>query len=131
MSMFCPQCKTEYRTGFVRCSNCDCELVDRLPPEAADTETHDLGYVVVATVQSPFEEGQISSFLQAHGIPALVRGEGIRKTYGLYINGIGAVQILVPRELETPALDLLAKADRGELEIAADDEPSTRNESEL
>ncbi len=28
--MFCPQCKAEYRVGFVRCSDCSVELVDHL-----------------------------------------------------------------------------------------------------
>jgi hypothetical protein len=31
--MFCPQCKAEYRTGFTRCSDCDVDLVERLPVE--------------------------------------------------------------------------------------------------
>src|ERR1043166_2720764 len=29
--MFCPQCKSEYRAGFTRCSDCDVPLVGRLP----------------------------------------------------------------------------------------------------
>jgi hypothetical protein len=29
--MFCPQCKAEYRDGFVRCSDCDMALVGELP----------------------------------------------------------------------------------------------------
>jgi hypothetical protein len=32
--MFCPQCKAEYRPGFTRCSDCDVDLVERLPLEA-------------------------------------------------------------------------------------------------
>src|SRR5712691_3163834 len=27
VTMFCPQCKAEYRVGFIRCSDCDVELV--------------------------------------------------------------------------------------------------------
>lgn len=29
--MFCPQCKSEYRTGYTRCSDCDTVLVETLP----------------------------------------------------------------------------------------------------
>ena len=29
--MFCPGCKTEYRSGFSRCADCDVPLVERLP----------------------------------------------------------------------------------------------------
>jgi outer membrane PBP1 activator LpoA protein len=31
-AMFCPQCKAEYRSGYRRCSDCDVDLVDELPP---------------------------------------------------------------------------------------------------
>jgi hypothetical protein len=29
--MFCPECRAEYRDGFTRCSDCDVDLVERLP----------------------------------------------------------------------------------------------------
>lgn len=29
--MFCPQCKTEYRPGFARCTDCDVDLVNEPP----------------------------------------------------------------------------------------------------
>lgn len=29
--MFCPQCRAEYRPGFTHCSDCDVDLVERLP----------------------------------------------------------------------------------------------------
>jgi hypothetical protein len=35
--MFCPQCKAEYRPGFMRCSDCGLDLVDGLP----DAHTQD------------------------------------------------------------------------------------------
>ena len=128
--MFCPRCTAEYRQGFTRCGDCDIELVDHLPPDAVDSEeAEDSVYVVVATVQSSLEEGQICSFLEANGIPAQVRGEALRKV-GINVNAIGSAQILVPRELAGTALDLLTKADRGELRIdAADGETSTPEES--
>lgn len=34
--MFCPNCKAEYRKGYVKCSECGCELVEKLPE---NTET--------------------------------------------------------------------------------------------
>ena len=30
--MFCPLCQAEYRAGFTRCSECDVQLVEVLPP---------------------------------------------------------------------------------------------------
>jgi hypothetical protein len=34
-TMFCPNCKAEYRPGFTRCADCDVELVYELAKEAA------------------------------------------------------------------------------------------------
>src|SRR5437773_7282841 len=120
--MFCPECKAEYRTGFTQCENCNVELVDRLsepdPVEAGDApEAAPSEYVVVSRVQGPVEEGQICSFLEASGIPAHTRGEVLRKTYGITVDGLGVAEILVPRELAAAALDLLARADHGELKL--------------
>ena len=30
--MYCPNCRTEYRPGFIRCSDCGVELLEELPP---------------------------------------------------------------------------------------------------
>ena len=38
--MICPQCKSEYREGFVRCVDCDVELVAGLE---SDDESHESG----------------------------------------------------------------------------------------
>jgi len=83
-------------------------------------------YVAVATVQGPIEEAQICSFLQGSGIPTRVRGEALRKTHGITVDGIGAAEIEVPAEFAEAARELIAMADRGELELADDsDEDST------
>jgi hypothetical protein len=79
-------------------------------------------YVVVATVQGPIEEAQLCSFFQGHGIPTRVRGEALRKTHGITVDGIGAAQVEVPAQFAQAARELIAMADRGELELADDSE---------
>jgi hypothetical protein len=38
--MFCPECETEYREGFVRCSDCDVALIEDLAAlSAAEAST--------------------------------------------------------------------------------------------
>ena len=74
-------------------------------------------YVVVSTVQGQFDEGQVRAFLEANGVPTQARGEALRKTHGLTMDGLGAVEILVPREQADDARDLLARAERGEMRI--------------
>src|SRR5436190_21784483 len=104
--MFCPRCKAEYRLGFIRCADCDIELVDHLPEERVPEEREDVidshdrrapDFVVVATAHDPIEEGQICSFLQANGILAQSNGDSVRRAYGM------GIEILVPREFADTA----------------------------
>src|SRR5262245_56379316 len=112
--MFCPQCKAEFRPGFIRCSDCDIELVDALPVKYSE-QAPDSAPVVVATAQDPMEEEQIVSFMGAHGIPAEVSNPAFRQGYGFRVT-----RILVPQKYAVLAFDLLAKADRGEFKINND-----------
>lgn len=50
--MFCPICRAEYREGFKECTDCDCDLVEKLEPIREMP-----GFVKVATI---FREGNIA-----------------------------------------------------------------------
>ncbi|HEY5618758.1 MAG TPA: hypothetical protein VIK60_12520 [Vicinamibacterales bacterium] len=82
-------------------------------------------YVVVSTVQGQFAEQQVRAFLEAHGIATHVRGETLRTTHGIFIDGIGAVDILVAPDAADRARELLACADRGELALSDEQDPDT------
>lgn len=73
--------------------------------------------MVIFTAQGEIEETQVRSFLAAHDIPTFVQGEALRKTHGLTLDGLGAVEILVAAEHEEQARELLAQAERGELAL--------------
>ena len=78
-------------------------------------------YVVVSTVQGQFVEGQVRAFLESNGIPTQTRGEALRTTHAISIDGIGEVEILVPRDLAATARRLLARAEHGDFRIADED----------
>ena len=80
--------------------------------------------VVITTVQGEFEEQQLRVFLEANGIPTVVRGEALRKTHAFILDGLGAVAIMVAPEHEAAARDLLAKVEAGELELEGEYLPS-------
>lgn len=80
-------------------------------------------YVVVARVQGHLDEEQVRAFLGANGIPTHVRGETVRVTHGISVDGLGLVEILVPPDVADVARDLLTRADRGEFRLADDDRP--------
>ncbi|MDH3391249.1 MAG: hypothetical protein OEL85_05585 [Desulfobulbaceae bacterium] len=50
--MFCPKCRAEYREGFLECSDCDVDLVEKLSPIPEMS-----AWVKLATI---FSEGNIA-----------------------------------------------------------------------
>ena len=80
------------------------------------------GGTCVFVAAGEIEAQQIRAFLDAHGIPSRFRGEALRKTHGLTLDGLGQVEILVPEEFVEQARELLASADAGELAIEDDEE---------
>jgi hypothetical protein len=75
-------------------------------------------WIIVHTAQGELEETQVRSFLNAHGIPTSIRGEALRKTHGLTLDGLGQVEILVAPEHAADARALLAAAEQGDLRIS-------------
>lgn len=73
--------------------------------------------VTVFTAQGEMEARQIVAFLGAHGIPSRIHGEALRLTHGLTLDGLGQAEVRVPRDHAAAAMDLLARADRGELAL--------------
>ena len=69
---------------------------------------------------------QVLTFLEAAGIPSELRGESLRKTHGLTLDGLGMVEVLVAAVDEERARALLASAEGGEfrLDDDAQDDPS-------
>jgi hypothetical protein len=63
---------------------------------------------------------QVRAFLEAAGIATTVRGEALRKTHGLTLDGLGAVEISVDESDEQAARELLASADAGLLRLPDD-----------
>jgi len=95
-----------------------------MDPLEADMDTEP---VVIANVQGEFEEQALRTFLEANGIPTVVRGEALRKTHAFILDGLGAVEIMVAPEHAAAARDLIAKVESGELELASEFLPADGN----
>jgi hypothetical protein len=63
---------------------------------------------------------QIRAFLEAAGIPSQSRGESLRNTHGLTLDGLGRVEIIVSDSDEVRARALLASAEAGEFRLDDD-----------
>ena len=67
---------------------------------------------------------QVRAFLEAAGIPTAVRGEALRNTHGLTLDGLGAVEISVAASEADRARALLESADAGQFRLPDDVESS-------
>ena len=81
---------------------------------------HELRSVFVANGE--IHAQQVRAFLEAAGIRTSERGEALRHTHGLTLNGLGAVEIMVADSDAARARSLLASADAGLFRIAEGEE---------
>jgi Putative prokaryotic signal transducing protein len=63
---------------------------------------------------------QVRGFLEAAGIPTAMRGEALRNTHGLTLDGLGAVEIVVAEADVDRARALLESAEAGGFRVADD-----------
>ena len=112
--MFCPSCRSEFRSGFTRCPDCDVDLVETLPPEDHEAEN----YVEVLETADPALVPFLRPTLESAGIPFLIEGE---EGLGLFPIGLGhtrfdsaglAVRVLVPEDRVDEARELLQSTAR-------------------
>ena len=79
------------------------------------------GEACVFKAAGEFEAQQVKSFLEAHGIQAILRGEALRNTHGFTLDGLGVVRVVVAEGDREAALELLQKADSGEMSVGDED----------
>jgi Putative prokaryotic signal transducing protein len=60
---------------------------------------------------------QVRAFLEAAGVSTVERGEALRNTHGLTLDGLGSVGIFVPAEDAEEARSLLSSAEAGRFRI--------------
>jgi hypothetical protein len=77
---------------------------------------HELRSVFVASGE--IHAQQVRAFLESAGIHSSERGEALRHTHGLTIDGLGAVEIMVAERDAERARDLLASADAGAFRLS-------------
>lgn len=65
--------------------------------------------VVVYISQGPLNAEVIRAKLESANIPVLLRYEAIGRVLGLTVDGLGRVEVWVPRDLEGEARELLSE----------------------
>jgi len=69
--------------------------------------------ICVFRANGEMQAQQIQGFLAGSGIASELRGESLRKTHGLTIDGLGLVEVVVSADDEEQARALLASAENG------------------
>jgi hypothetical protein len=102
--MFCPKCRAEYREGFYVCVDCDCDLVDELPPEEVPEF---IEYVEVLGTYNPADVALIKSILDAENITYYFNAE-----HFIYIRPLAEpVRLMVKKDEAEKAKEALKDLD--------------------
>ncbi len=64
--------------------------------------------VEVFTAQGEMDAQMIRSMLESDGIESMLSGESVRLTHGITVDGLGVVKILVRKEDEARAREVIA-----------------------
>ncbi|MDD5730279.1 MAG: hypothetical protein PHN57_04050 [Candidatus Omnitrophica bacterium] len=84
---FCPKCRSEFRSGFTVCSDCDARLVDNLPelkedifePVDEKIDGSSLDFIAIFVSSVPEEASAIEGILTENKIPFIKRGNDARR----------------------------------------------------
>jgi len=73
--MFCPKCRAEYREGFLKCADCDIELVGELAELPPEPKLEFIDYEEVFSTYNPTDIAMIKSVLESEDITYFFKGE--------------------------------------------------------
>ena len=68
-------------------------------------------FVAICTVQGELAAHVIKSHLESEGIPVILEWESAGRVYGLTVDGLGQVTVLVPQELAEEAKHIIEPQD--------------------
>ncbi len=64
-------------------------------------------FVVISVVQGEVVANILKSHLESEGIPVLLKWESVGRVFGLTVDGLGQVKILVPEEFADEAKHII------------------------
>lgn len=72
------------------------------------------GFVVAHIAQGELEASILKSHLECEGIPVMLQYESVGRVFGLTVDGLGEIRILVPQGLVERAKEIIKPRDVGE-----------------
>ena len=125
--MYCPECGSEYREGFLECADCQIPLTAELPAEETGP-LPDLELVTVMSVEDPGRLALAESLLMEAEIPYAKKNEQVQDLFAggrLFSNPVvGPILVQVSAEHAEEARALLDDLDSAEVDYSFyDDDP--------
>ncbi len=77
----------------------------------------DADLALLCTVQGELQANVIKAHLESEGIPALLQYESAGRVFGLTVNGLGEIRILVPKEWEEEAKRIIEPSEHDDTDI--------------
>lgn len=122
--MICPECESEYREGYVRCAECEVDLIE---PQAVEP---DVALVKVYDSGNPALVPLFESMLADAGIEFMTSGQALQDLFGMgrlgagYNSIAGPVEFYVREDAAEEARAIAASLEQSEpvLEPSADEE---------
>ncbi|MFC2010078.1 putative signal transducing protein [Chloroflexota bacterium] len=71
-------------------------------------------FVVITKVQGDIIANVLKTHLESEGIPVILEYESLGKVYGITVDGLGEVRILVPQECAEEAKSIIEPIDINE-----------------
>ena len=106
---YCPKCGSEYREGFITCSDCNSELVDKLEHPEGEAEPQYEKETFLLSVGGSMEADMIEALLNSNHIPVLKKFRDAGDYLKIYMGGtIYGVDIYVPAQLLGKAQEIVA-----------------------
>ena len=115
---WCPECRVEYRDGFVRCSECQVELVAAFPRTATGMSRE---WVEVGVFPTPEAAELAQGYLQGAGIEAELRDPDPGH-HEVLPAGVWVALVVAPDSVAV-ARQLLDEAEKGQA-VVSEGEPS-------
>ena len=119
--MYCPECGSEYREGYVTCADCEVPLTEAPPP--AEDFYPDRQFVTVFEGSDPAAVALAESLLLEEKIPYFKKGEQVQDLFAMgrllsYNPVVGPIVIQVPEEHAEAAFEMLGELRHGNLDPA-------------
>ena len=107
---YCPNCRSEYKEGIVRCVDCGAALVPGSPPPVVEPKFSNEELVLIYEASNAVKVSIIRGVLEEAGIPVWETGNMVKTVYPFTVGPLAEESLYVPASRVEDAKLALEKA---------------------